>query len=441
MDLIAKLDLFFDIGIMLRKSSVTLLFLLTILSCFSKEEMNEFFREGSLRYDFEFVGNADTFWVAHSQTKVLKSFVGNQISNNDDRDFGVFRFNVFDIPSGKKIFQKSFSPIFQEWLLTPEATKRTRSFYQTLYFPMPINNVIVGIEIRSRKNEWRKIFSDTVDLADRWIKTEAPTSFPIDTIQFSGSSSEKIDIVLLSEGYKLDELGKFSADARRMVDTLLNSMPFKIYRDRFNLYAVKVPSEESGSDMPDKKIFKNTAFNTTWDTFESERYLTTSDLKSVCDAVDGISWDHLIVLVNSDRYGGGGFYNFMSISSVDNKRSPHVFIHEFGHSFAGLGDEYYNTADSLVAGYLDGIEPWEPNLTTLVKFNQKWKYMVDPSTPIPTPRDSIYSGKVGAFEGGGYLARGIYSPSMTCWMKEMVGGKFCPVCQEAIRQTILLQSR
>jgi hypothetical protein len=426
---------------MIRKSSITILFLLTILNSFSQDETNKYFEEGSLRFDFEFVGNADTFWIVPNQTKVLKNFVGNQLSSNDDRDFGVFRFNVFDVPSGKKIFQRGFSPIFQEWLATPEATKRNRSFYQALYFPIPVNNVIVGIEIRDRKNEWRKIFSDTIYLNDRWIKTEMATSFPIDTIQFSGSSSEKIDIAILSEGYTQSELGKFSADTRKMVDTLLNSMPFKNYRDRFNFYAVKVPSEESGSDIPDQKIFKNTAFNSSWDTFESERYLTTFDLKSVCDAVDGISWDHLIVLVNSDRYGGGGFYNFMSISSVDNKRSPHVFIHEFGHSFAGLGDEYYNTSDSLSADYLKGVEPWEPNLTTLVKFDRKWKKMIDCATPVPTPRDSVYSGKIGVFEGGGYFSKDVYSPAMTCWMKEMVAGKFCPVCQEAIRQTILLQSK
>jgi len=425
---------------MIKKTSLSILFLL-ILYCNSKGENNVFFKEGSLRYDLEFVGNSDSFWVVPTQTKILKSCVGNQDSFIDERDFGVYRFIVYDLPSGKKIVQKGFCPIFQEWLLTPEATKKRRSFYQTLYFPMPINNVVVTIEIRNSENEWGKIYSDTIDLTNCWIKTEMPAHYPIDTIQFSGSSTEKLDIAILSEGYTLSELAKFSADARRMVDTLLNSMPFKTYRDRFNFYAVKVPSEESGSDMPDKRIFKNTAFNTTWDTFESERYLTTFDLKSVCDAVDAVSWDHLIILVNSERYGGGGFYNFLSISSADNIRSPHVFIHEFGHSFAGLGDEYYNTADSLVSGYMDGVEPWEPNLTTLVKFDRKWKKMIDCATPVPTPRDSVYSGKIGVFEGGGYFSKGVYSPAMTCWMKELAAGKFCPVCQEAIRQTILLQSK
>jgi hypothetical protein len=426
---------------MTRKIPFTILFLTFILNCFPEVVNNQYFREGSLRYDFEFVGNADTFWVVHNQTKILKNCVGNQALFNDDRDFGYYRFTVYDVPSGNKIFQKGFSPIFQEWLLTPEAMKRDRSFYQALYFPMPLNDVIVSIDIRNEKNEWKEIYSDTIRLNDFWIKTEKPTFYPTDTIQFSGDASEKIDVAILSEGYTPGELKKYSIDARRMVDTLLKSMPFMKYKDRFNFYAVEVPSEESGSDMPDEKIFKNTIFNTTFYTFESTRYLTTFDLKSVYDAVDGISWDHLIILVNSERYGGGGFYNFLSISSVDNKRSPHVFIHEFGHSFAGLGDEYFNTQDSLNASYMSGVEPWEPNLTTLTNFDRKWENFIDSATPIPTPRDSIYSGKVGVFEGGGYLSKGVYSPFMTCWMKDLVAGKFCPVCQEAIKQAILEQSK
>jgi hypothetical protein len=441
LNLIAKLELFFEKGEIMKKSCATILLLLIVLICFSKGEANVNFKDGSLRYDLEFVGNADTFWVVHNQTKILKCDVGNQVITNDNRDFGVFRFNVYDILSGKKIFQKGFSPIFQEWLQTPEAFKKNRSFYQALYIPMPVNDVIIGIDIRDVKNEWKNIYSDTIKLADKWIKCEKPTFYPVDTILFSGSSSEKIDIAILSDGYMLKELGKFKADARRMVDSLLNCVPYKMYRDRFNFYAINVPSVESGSDIPDQKVFKNTAFNTTWNTFESERYLTTFDLKSVSDAVDGISWDHLIILVNSNRYGGGGFYNFLSVSSADNVHSYQVFIHEFGHEFAGLGDEYFNNTDSLFASYKNCFEPWEPNLTTLVKFDQKWKNRVDPSTPIPTPRDSIYANMIGAFEGGGYLAKGVYSPFMTCWMKETAAGKFCPVCQEAIRQTILLQSK
>jgi hypothetical protein len=426
---------------MSRKTSFTILFLSLILNCFSQNEYNQYFKEGSLRYDLEFVGNADTLWIVPVQTKILKSNAGCQASFNDDRDLGFYRFTVFDIPSGVKIFQKGFSPIFQEWLLTPEAKKIKRSFYQALYFPCPVSNVIVDFEIRNEKNDWVKIYSDTILLSDSWIKTETPTSYPIDTIRYSGSAFEKIDVVILSEGYTVNELEKFRSDSRKMIDTLLNTVPFNKYRDRFNFYSVQIPSEESGSDMPDEKVFKNTAFNSSYFTFDSPRYLTTPDLKSVYDATDGISWDHLAILVNSERYGGGGFYNFLSISSTDNVRSPFVFIHEFAHSFAGLGDEYFNTLDSLDATYNKDVEPWEPNLTTLADFNFKWKKMVDPSTPIPTPRDSIYSTKVGVFEGGGYLAKGVYSPAMSCWMKEYVAGKFCPVCQEGIKQAILKQSK
>jgi hypothetical protein len=202
---------------------------------------------------------------------------------------------------------------------------------------------------------------------------------------------------------------------------------------------VTVPSVESGADQPDEKIFRNTPFGATWFTFGSTRYLTTSDMKPIYDAAEGVAWDHLMVLVNSERYGGGGFYNFLTIGSSNNERSLFVFIHEFGHAFAGLADEYYASGDQPI--YDAKVEPWEPNITTLANFDSKWKKMIDKTLPIPTPREMLYEGKVGLFEGGGYQEKGVYSPVINCWMKVHTAGGFCPVCREAIRQTILLQSK
>jgi hypothetical protein len=234
---------------------------------------------------------------------------------------------------------------------------------------------------------------------------------------------------------------KFIADTKRLSDYLLDNEPFKTYKDEFNFIAVEVPSTESGTDVPGENIYRNTAFNSHYYTFDSPRYLTTSDMKMVYDAIDGVAWDYIYVIVNTTRYGGGGFYNFLNVCSADDVRSPFVFCHEFGHGFAGLGDEYY-AASTAYEEYTDKkTEPWEPNLTTLVDFDRKWKDLVDENTPIPTPREDQYKSTVGVYEGGGYESHGVYSPYISCWMKEMQAGEFCPVCKAAIEKMILFHTR
>jgi hypothetical protein len=426
----------------MNKLTVTLLLILCGLILLPTTSFCSQKSTGVIRYDISFVGNVKLFKVIHQQTKFLGENIGAQDIYNDNRDYGNMRFSVYDLTTGEKLYQKGFCPIFQEWLSTPEAKKKSRSFYQGLFFPKPDNDVRITIDYRRPNGKWKNIWSDIVSLSDHWIVREKPAVYPVDTLMYSGSSAEKIDLVILSEGYTLSEKEKFYADAGKMTDTLMNTEPFKEYRQRFNLFAEYVPSIESGSDKPDEWIYRNTPFNTTWNTFESARYLTTKDMKAIYDATDGITWDHLIVLVNEKRYGGGGFYNFVSVCSADNERSLFVFIHEFGHAFAGLADEYYYPAGSTDEPfYRKGVEPWEPNITTLTHFEKKWKTMVDTSLPMPTPRDTNYSGKVGLFEGGGYQASGVYSPVLSCWMKEQKAGGFCPVCKEAIRQTILMESK
>jgi len=422
-------------------SRYILILLFVVMLCLSGFSQNHTLTgsKGNIRYDVVFVGSADTFFLVHDQTKLLK--MNGNIIIPDDVDYGNYRYRVSELKSGELIFKKGLSPLFYEWFTTAEAKLRTKTSSYSFFFPLPVNDVRFSFDVRDSKNGWKEIYTDTVYVSDFHIVKETPATFPIDTISFSGKSEEKIDVAILAEGYTASEMDKFSKDARRMVDTLLACQPFKEYSNRFNFIAVKVPSLESGSDIPGDNIFKNTAFNSTYYTFDSPRYLTTSDLKSVYNAVDGLAWDYLIILVNSDVYGGGGFYNSMSICSADNARSAFVFCHEFGHAFAGLGDEYYTSQVSYEEFYRNDVEPWEPNITTMVNFDRKWKSMISNSTPIPTPRDSLFFDRVGVFEGGGYVEKGVFSPAQTCWMKEMAAGRFCPVCQEAIKRTILRQSK
>ncbi len=140
------------------------------------------------------------------------------------------------------------------------------------------------------------------------------------------------------------------------------------------------------------------------------------------------------VLVNSDVYGGGGMYNFYAIGTADNEQTIQVFVHEFGHSFAGLADEYFYTETGYDDFYDIRFEPWEPNITTLVDFDKKWKDLLAAGTPVPTPLDTSYSEGIGVFEGGGYLSKGIYRPMNHCMMRDLK--PFCPVCRRAVLRMV-----
>lgn len=420
---------------------VTSFLLFFVEVAFGQVEFEKFFGNEGMRYDYESIGDADEVMIVHRQTKILPAWGGQPKYTIEDLNLGSYNFQLFDVKTGELIFQKGFCPIFWEWQTTAEAKVKKRSFFQSLNFPKPIRNGLLVINTRDEMNNWKPIFTDTIRMTDYFMVNEKPFQFEIDTILYSGETGEKIDLIILSEGYQQAEMGKFIADVMRLTDSLFSVDPFSKYTNRFNVLAVKVPSMESGTDNPGSMVYKNTAFNSHFYTFDSPRYLTTTDMKPVYDALDGIAWDQIYLLVNSDRYGGGGFYNFLNVCSSDNERSPFVFIHEFAHGFAGLGDEYYTSSTSYEEYYNKQVEPWEYNLTTLVDFGSKWKNMVSKDTPVPTPRDSIYSNTIGAFEGGGYEQKGVYSPVMSCWMKEMAAGKFCPVCEKAIEKVILTQTK
>lgn len=399
-------------------------------------KFDDYFQDGAVRYDYELVGNSEEVKVIPVQTKYLSTWGGNPNYVIDDLNFGTYNFQVFSLVDGKLIYQQGFSPLFWEWQTTSEAFIRYKSFYQGLFFPRPSNDVKLVINTRGGKNEWISIFSDTIRIKNYFILEEDHCPFKIDTIYYNGSAKHNVDLVILSEGYTLTEMDKFRYDSKRLVDSMFRAEPFVQNKHEFNVFAINVPSLQSGTDIPGDSIYRNTAFNSNFYTFNSPRYLTTTDMKSVYDAIDGVGFDQIYLLVNSKKYGGGGFYNFLNVCSSDDVRSPFVFCHEFGHGFAGLGDEYYTSSTSYEEYFDKTIEPYEANLTTLVDFETKWGHLIEKDLPVPTPRDSMYLNIVGVFEGGGYETKGVYSPAMTCWMKEFKAGHFCPVCQDAIEKVI-----
>lgn len=412
-----------------------LILLIPIISV-GQPDFNKYFRNETMRFDFLLGGNNREERVYPEQIKKERFWAGSQKNLTDMFNYGNYRFRIFDAKSDSLLFSKGFSSLFEEWQSTAEAKKVDKTFYQSAIFPFPKYNIRLEIDSRQWEGNFKNIYKTEINPENYFILNETPAPFQTVEILKNGKAENKVDIVILAEGYTAAELEKFKGDAKRVTQYLFEEEPFKSENEKFNVSAVLTPSLESGTDIPGENIYKNTRFNSTFYTFDVSRYLTTSDMKNILDAAAVVPYDHIYVLVNSERYGGGGFYNFLSVCTADNSLTKEVFVHEFGHGFAGLGDEYYDSEVAYENFYNLNIEPWEPNITTLVDFSSKWKKMVDNPVEIPTPRKFGNEKKVGVYEGGGYMSKGIYSPVMDCRMKSNNAKVFCPVCQEAIKKVI-----
>jgi hypothetical protein len=403
---------------------------------YSQVDFNKYFRNESMRFDFLLGGNSNEEKVYPEQIKKEPYWAGSKKNLADPFNYGNYRFRIFDVKSDSLLFSKGFSTLFEEWQSTAEAKEVDKTFYQTAIFPFPKRKFRLEIDSRQRDGNFKNIYKTETNPDNYFILNETLEKLETFVILNSGKPENKVDIVILAEGYTAEEMEKFKEDAKRVTQYLFEEEPFKSEKEKFNVSAVLTPSLESGTDIPGENIYKNTRFNSTFYTFDVSRYLTTSDMKNILDAAAVVPYDHIYVLVNSDRYGGGGFYNFLSVCTADNSLTKEVFVHEFGHGFAGLGDEYYNSEVAYEDFYNLKVEPWEPNITTLVDFGSKWKSMVDESVEIPTPRSAKYNNTVGVFEGGGYMSKGIYSPFIDCRMKSNNAKGFCPVCAESIKKVI-----
>ena len=406
------------------------------LFSFSQNEFNRYFKDQSMRFDFLLGGNYKEEKVYPEQIKKEPFWAGSKKNLIAPLNYGNFRFKIFDENSDSLIFSKGFSALFDEWQTTAEAKNTDKTFYQTAIFPFPKRKIKLEIDSRQWEGDFKTIYTTVIDPDNYFILNENPIRFETFEILNNGKPENKVDIVILAEGYTVNEMEKFKEDAKRVTQYLFEEEPFKSEKEKFNIRAVLTPSLESGTDIPGEHIYKNTYFNSSFYTFDVSRYLTTGDLKPILDAAANVPYDQIYVLVNTARYGGGGFYNFVTVCTSDNELTSEVFVHEFGHGFAGLGDEYYNSEVAYEDFYNLKVEPWEPNLTTLVDFGSKWKKMVPDGVEIPTPRSLKNNNTVGVYEGGGYMNKGIYSPFIDCRMKSNNAKKFCPVCTDAIRKVI-----
>ncbi|MGD9992339.1 MAG: M64 family metallopeptidase [Salinivirgaceae bacterium] len=420
-----------------------LVLLIVFLTSFTKIQdsdfsFEQFFEKKVLRIDYELIGDAHTQQFVLKQLKKQNNWAGaEQLAKETDSDFGDYRFSVYDSASNKLLYKNGFSSLFHEWQSTPEADKKSESYYHVNLMPFPRQTIRYLLEQRRFiDGEFETIYQFYINPQNYFIRNESPEPVPYSVIKGGDNVSQKVDLAFVAEGYTRNEMDKFKKDVVRIWNYMSQVPPFDSFADDFNVYALELPSNESGTDIPGKLIYKNTALNFSFFTFNTPRYLTTNDIKALHDAAAVIPYDHLFVLINSETYGGGGFYNYYSASTSDHSLSEKVAIHEFGHGFAGLADEYYDSSVAYDGYYNLKVEPWEPNITTLVNFGEKWKAMLPDGIEIPTERIKKYEKTIGVFEGGGYSGKGIYSPYQDCRMKSNKPDGFCPVCSEAIKKTI-----
>jgi hypothetical protein len=331
----------------------------------------------------------------------------------------------------------SFSTLFQEWQTIPEASTVRRSYENTFLIPFPKNKVDVEVLLREKDGSYKSALKHTVDPQDILIKKKGLKNIPPYTVVHQGGAIDKcINVVILAEGYTLSEMDKFREHAAIACEQILAHSPFNEMQDRFNFIAVETESKDSGVSVPRENKWNETAFHSHFDTFYSDRYLTTSNVKDIHNMIAGIPYAHIIILANTDVYGGGGIFNAYTLTTTGHPDFKPVVVHEFGHSFGGLADEYFYEGDTFSDTYPFDVEPWEPNITTLTGFKSKWNSLLAKGTPVPTDVNMADKYPVGVFEGAGYSSKGIYRPAVDCRMKTNTCRDFCPACCKALEQLI-----
>ena len=410
----------------------------TMLPMMSEVVFDEFFTDNTLRVDYVFSGTADHHAISVDGLSTTEGWWGRRVNLDELPVEGNGRIEMLDSLTGKVIYRMSFSSLFNEWLTQDEAKTTPRAFENTFLLPMPRRAAIVNIELSDFRREVTARMSHKIDPTDILIaRRHVDHSIPTRYVHYSGDTREKIDVAILGEGYTVAERDSFFVHARKAVASILSHEPFKRYADHFNFIAVATPSEDSGVSVPRFGDWKRTPFSSHFSTFYSNRYLTTRHVKSIHDALSGIPYEHIIILANTDEYGGGGIYNSYTLTTARNKMFWPVVTHEFGHSFGALADEYYYDKDVMTDAYPKDVEPWELNVTTLVDFHGKWENLIPANAPIPTPAADVEKYGAGLVEGAAYSSKGIYRSADQCRMRSNTCEGFCPACQQAIEKMIL----
>jgi hypothetical protein len=457
------------------------------------------FVDKTMRVDYFHTGSAAAETFALDQVYDQGLWAGTRAHLIDPFDLGRYTVKVYDEATGTLIFSRGFDSYFGEYKTSDAGVKGIpRTYHESALLPYPKKPVRFAIEARDRQNVAKQVFSQTIDPAAMTVIRERliPGVEVVEALK-SGEPRRKVDVAIVAEGYTAGEEAKFRSDLDRFVGVFFKLEPYASHRDKFNIYGVFKASAESGCDEPSYGSFRSTVLNSTFDSLGSERYLLTEDNKSLRDIAAHAPYDALYIMVNHKRYGGGGIYNFYCTFTTDNQWYEYLFLHEFGHSFTGLADEYYTSDVAYNEFYPSGVEPAEPNITALLEAPKvKWQNLLSPGVAVPTPwekaafddmdnayqkirrernaaiarlkregasaadiaraeeeserlslahagqvdaflKASKFRGQVGVFEGAGYAAKGLYRPQLDCLMFTKGTKPFCKVCEAAVLRTIL----
>jgi len=408
------------------------------LSAFA--QFDSVFYNKNLRLDYTHGGTATQEWVMLEQLSESPHWAGSKTQLIDNLRYGKYFFELLDPATDSVLYSRGYGSLFSEWQTTTEAQQIARSFSETILMPFPKDSARLLIYSRNFNGNWDTVFKLKIDPDSYFIKPAAAPKWPVMKVYGDNPPEKAVDIVILPDGYTMDELGKFIEDVNFFKESLFAFEPYASMRDKFNIHAVLAPSEQAGIAIPAEGIWPETVLSSHFYTFDSERYCMSYDNKSIRDLAGHVPYDQIYILANTTKYGGGGIYNFYALSTAGNQLSSKIIVHEFGHSFAGLGDEYFDSSTSYNDFYNLEVEPWEPNLTTLVDFDSKWKDLLLPSTAIPTIANDSMTAVLGVYEGGGYVAKGMFRPKMDCLMHTFKGETFCEACNRAIIRMILFYS-
>lgn len=466
-----------------------LLFAVTTAAPARALDFDEWFTGRTMRFDYFHAGTAGEEHIALDTFRLEGDWPGSRTQLLDTTNLGKYRFEVADLKTQTPLWSRGFASIYGEWETIGEARRGLwRSFHESQRFPEPRRPVQVSLRKRNAAGHFEEIFTATVDPASRFVdRSSLPEVEGVWAVRENGDPAIKVDLLVLGDGYAVEELEKYHADVERLVDALFDSEPFASREGDFNVWGIDVASEESGVTNPRADHWRRTPLGLSFNAFDSERYVLTYANRDLREIAANAPYDAMILVGNTRKYGGGGIFNLYATVAADTAPAEYVFVHELGHSFAGLADEYYTSQVSYEEFNAPGTEPWEPNATALLDpENLKWGHLVADDTPLPTPwnqeaydeashayqekRNALraagapdeeveelfaevkaitqpmlesekWFGAVGAFEGAAYQAKGMYRPEVDCIMFTRNPTDFCRVCSEAIERVIDLYAR
>ncbi|MFI3322285.1 MAG: M64 family metallopeptidase [Rikenellaceae bacterium] len=420
------------------KKLILTLSLLCATTIAKAEEFEKYFENKTLRMDYIHAGNYNSESYYFERLLEEPYFAGSRKNLVDTNNFGNQYLKVFDTESGKLIYSKGFCVLFSEWADTQEAREISKAYKEAVVMPYPKNRVRIELHSRKSDGEFEKKFEHEVDPSSIYIEKYS-CNLPVFEVQYSGNGANKVDVVLIPEGYDADEKDEFKAACSHFASEMFRFSPYKENAQKFNIRGVWSPSPEHGVTIPGEYEWRRTTVDAKFYTLESERYQMVDNFQKVRDIAANAPYDLIYIISNTQKYGGGAIYNFYGISSANNAQSSgEVFAHEFGHLLLGLADEYVGgvTVNEM---YPEGVEPWEVNITRKIDFEKNkpiWSNLIDKSLPNPTPATAENGDKVGMYEGGGYLEKGIYRPWVNCMMNTLKDSEFCPVCSKGIEDMI-----